>query len=127
MANIKVDIDANKILRRRGLAGDKTAQKKLAVLVAEKCDPYVPMQSGNLKNEDVIADDGSTITYTAPYAHYQYAGEVYGGTAPKHPTGAELTYNQAPQRGPFWDKRMLADKKKELLDDFAKAIGGKSR
>lgn len=124
-AKIKVDIDVDKILRLRGLGNDHKAQKKLATLVAKKCEPYVPMQSGSLKNDAVIADDGSSITYPDPYAHYQYYGEVMAGRAPKHYTGRDIDYSGAPMRGKEWDKRMLADKQKELLEDFAKAVGGK--
>lgn len=126
---VKVDINTAKIMNSRGLGGDNRAQKHLASEVARFCDPYVPMQQGNLKNQHTIAPDGSRLVYTQPYAHYQYYEKVYGpnvpiskdgGTsfispvAPKHPTGKRLTYHGAPMRGGFWDKRMMADKSGEL-------------
>lgn len=121
---ITVDINTSKILRERGLGGDNRAQVFLASEVKRLSDPYVPMQSGNLKNQAVIASDGSSITYTQPYAHYQYYGEVMAGRAPKHYTGDKLTYSGGGMRGPRWDERMKADKSKELVDSLEKFIGG---
>ena len=110
----RVDINTAKILKARGLGGTNKVQKHLASEVKRFCDPYVPMQQGDLKNRATIAGDGSSITYTQPYAHYQYHGEVMAGRAPKQYTGKKLTYHGAPMRGAQWDKRMLADKKKDL-------------
>ncbi len=136
---VKVDVDTAKIMRQRGLGGDYRAQIYLAEQVKNKSDKYVPMQSGFLKNQVVVASDGSTLTYTQPYAHYQYYGEVMGpnylgkdgkwrsGKAPKKYTGKPLTYHGAPMRGKQWDKRMMADKSEELTQDLKVYIGRLSK
>jgi hypothetical protein len=122
---VKIYIPTAKILKARGLGSDAGARKYLASEVKRFCEPYVPMQQGNLARDAVIAADGSSLTYQGPYAHYQYEGKVYGpnytngeifwsGKAPKTPTGEKLTYHGAPMRGPQWDKRMMADKSKDL-------------
>lgn len=121
---VKVDVNTAKIMKERGLGGDNRAQVFLASEVKRLCDPYVPMQLGHLKNSAVIASDGSTLTYTQPYAHYQYYGEAMGGRAPKKYTGKPLNYHGAPMRGKEWDKRMLADKSQELTNNLEKFIGG---
>ena len=121
---ITVDINTARILKERGLGGDNRAQVYLASEVKRLCDPYVPMQSGTLKNTAVIAPDGSSLTYVQPYAHYQYAGNVLVGRAPKRPNGASLTYSGGGFRGPQWDKRMMADKSRELVDNLERFIGG---
>lgn len=121
---VKVDINTAKILQDRGLGGDNRAQVYLASEVKRLCDPYVPFQNGPLKNTAQIAADGSSITYIQPYAHYQYYGEVMAGRAPKHYTGKALTYSGGGLRGPQWDKRMIADKSKELVSNLQKYIGG---
>ena len=121
---ITVDINTAKILRDRGLGGDNSAQVYLASEVKRLCDPYVPMQSGTLKNTAVVAPDGSSVTYIQPYAHYQYYGEAMAGRAPKHYTGNALTYSGGGLRGPQWDKRMMADKSKELVKNLETFIGG---
>lgn len=123
---VKVDIPTAKILKSRGLGSDTGARKYLASEVKRLCDPYVPMQQGDLKNRATIAADGSQLVYTQPYAHYQYHGKVMAGRAPKHYTGDDLTYHGAPMRGPQWDKRMLADKSQDLeksLDAYIKKRG----
>lgn len=121
---IKVDINSAKIGKRLRL---DQVQKYVASEVKRLCDPYVPKQQGTLQSSATIASDGSAIVYTAPYAHYQYYGEVMGpnyqdkkgdwhsGRAPKHYTGKPLDYHGAPMRGKEWDKRMLADKKADLV------------
>lgn len=122
---VKVDISPAKILRARGLGSDTGACKYLASEVKRLCDPYVPMQQGALKNITTIAADGSQLVYTQPYAHYQYYGEVMAGRPPKHYTGTAIKYHGA-MRGKEWDKRMLADKSKDLersLDAYIKRGG----
>lgn len=121
---VKVDINTAKIMQARGLGGDNRARVYLASEVKRLSDPYVPMQQGFLKNQAVVSSDGSTLTYTQPYAHYQYKGEVMAGRAPKKYTGAKLTYNGGPMRGPQWDKRMMADKSEEIVKNLEKFIGG---
>lgn len=124
--SVKVDINTAKILKSRGLGSDNGVQKYLASEVKRLSDPYVPMQQGLLKNQTTIAADGSQLIYTQPYAHYQYYGKVMAGRAPKSYTGDDLTYHGAPMRGPQWEKRMLADKSKQLeqsVEAFIKKRG----
>lgn len=124
---VKVDVDTAAIMRRRGLGGDNRAQVYLASEVKRLSDPYVPMQQGLLKNMAVVAPDGSTLTYTQPYAHYQYYGEAMAGRAPKQYTGKPLTYHGAPMRGKQWDKRMMADKSDDLTKNLKTYIGRLSK
>lgn len=124
---IKTQINKAKILAERGLDDRRKAQVYLASQVARFCDPYVPMQSGTMKNTRQIAQDGSAIVYPGPYAHYHYVGEVMAGRAPKHYTGRALSHHGAPMRGPSWDKRMMSDHKDEVVDAFAKYVGGKRK
>ena len=135
--NAKVNINVAKILKARGLGGSKEAQKYLASEVKRFSDPYTPMQQGILQKA-TIAADGSSITYTAPYAHYQWEGIVYGpnytngerfwsGKAPKTPTGKPISYSGAPMRGKQWTLRMLADKSEDVkrsLDAYIRQKGG---
>ena len=128
--NFKVDIDSAAILRSRGLGGSTAARKHLASTVKRLCDPYVPMGSGSgahMKNSAQVAEDGSQLLYPGPYAHYQYKGEVMAGRAPKHYTGRDISYHGAPMRGKEWDKRMMADRGDEVIDDLAQFVGGKRK
>lgn len=107
------------------MGDNPSARKHLAVTVARLCDPYVPMQQGALKNTVLIHPEGRYIKYNQPYAHYQYFGVVMGGRAPKHYTGAKINYHGGPMRGPNWDRRMLADRKKDIESDMASYLGGR--
>lgn len=134
---VKIAIDPAKIMESRGMGKSNGLQKHLAARVVEFCDPYTPKKSGILKNTPHISSDGSKITYPGPYAHYQYVGEVYGPNVltekgwrsmakkdEKKPTGRKLSYHEGPMRGPQWEKRMLADHRKDLEQDCAAYING---
>lgn len=122
---ITTDINPSIILRTRGLGDNPAGRKHLAITVARLCDPYVPMQQGTLKGTVSIHPEGNYIKYSQPYAHYQYFGVVMGGRAPKRYTGAKITYHGAPMRGPNWDRRMLADRKRDIESDMASFLGGR--
>lgn len=118
-------INPTTILKARGLGSNPAARIRLATTVARFCDPYVPMQQGTLKNTRVIDPEGKKITYGQPYAHYQYHGVVMAGRAPKHYTGKAIQYHGAPVRGKEWDRRMLADRKRDIEADLAGFVGGR--
>ena len=90
-----------------------------------------------MKNMYTIKSDGSEIVYRGPYAHFQYVGEVMVGTKtgspwaqsgePKKGTGRDLKYHGGPMRGKQWDKRMLAEKKDEIVRKLANIVGGKAK
>lgn len=122
----RVNIDPAKILRSRGMGTDNRVQRMLASDVGRLSEPYVPKLNGRLSSGYIVADDGSTLTYPGPYAHYQWVGEVMAGTAPKHYTGRMMTHKD-PMRGPNWVERMLADRRDDLvraLKAYIKRLGG---
>lgn len=131
--NIQTNLDdVGTMLRRRGLEPHGRVQQMLTVTCVKEMDPYVPLRTGPLKNTRVIAPD--SVTYRGPYAQYQYYGKLMlapSGSAFAHKgerkqlTTRDLTYSGAPKRGPFWDKRMWADKKAKVVADVANAAGGK--
>lgn len=119
---VKALVDPKAILDRKGLGPDNRLRKYLAARVKAHCDPYVPMKAGVLKNTAAISPDGSELTYSTPYAHYQYVGKAMAGRAPKHYTGRMLKHKGAPMRGPHWEKRMVADKRGVLEEEIAAFI-----
>lgn len=139
---IQPRIDTGAVLESRGLGGSSAARKHLAATVARLSKPYVPMSAGagaHMKDKAQIMEDGKGVLYGGPYAHYQYHGEVMGpnytngkgrfwsGKAPKQYTGKPIDYHGAPLRGKEWDKRMMADRGDEVVDDLAKYVGGKRK
>ncbi len=97
---------ADRILLRRQMGRDGKARKFFTHEVRRYCDPYVPMQTGILKNTAVEHTDH--IEYVQPYARRQYYENKGNGL-----------------RGKLWDKRMWASRGKEIVGSVADYCGGK--
>lgn len=135
--SVKINVNPLAILNSRGLGSSTKAKRHMASTVARLSEPYTPMSAGSgahmVNDRKVItAVEGSAVAlfYSGPYAHYQYKGEVMAGRAPKHYTGRPIKYtdgDKSPMRGKEWDKRMMADRGDEVVDDLAKFVGGKRK
>ena len=68
---VKVDVDVQRIPPKIHKATAK-AQYVLANQVHADMNPYVPMLTGDLRNQSTIAIDGKSIYYNVPYARYQF-------------------------------------------------------
>lgn len=129
---VEVNLDSSSvIIKRRGLDRRGRIQALFTSECARYMDPYVPMQSGVLKNRRMLGPD--YVLYNSPYAHYQHEGLLMvapNGSAwaklgePKHYTHPprSLTYAGAPKRGAYWEVRMWADKRRVLLRLIERAI-----
>lgn len=143
MAEVKIKLDENKISRalQDKLAEVNDTATMLAIhnTLAKRCDPYVPMLEGPLSQTTIISAKG--VTYTQPYAAYQYYGEVYGPNIPiikdgiiigwfsppgkkKHPTGRPINYSkdQHPLASAKWDEAMLRDHGEEFYQEVKDII-----
>ena len=120
---VKLMMDpTDKILLKRSMNKNGAAQKFFTHEVRRHCDPYVPMQTGILKNTAVEHTD--YIEYVQPYARRQYyenAGTGRQGTT-KH-----STHNYKCLRGKLWDKRMWADRGKEIVQSVARYCRGRAK
>ena len=89
-----VDIDARGMAAR--LQNDSAFWTYAATEWHRLYSPYVPFESGTLRDSVTIAP--KTITHNAPYAHYQYTGEVYGPNYPITQNGVRVGYYSTPNR-----------------------------
>jgi hypothetical protein len=149
MFSISARLDANlspdDILALFGLDDHGRVQRMIDQSVIDYCRPYIPASPNRILEDSaqVSTDIGSgMVVWNTPYAHYQYAGIVYGPNIPiidpetgvlmgwfsppgrpKHPTDRELTYDtsQNPMAGPYWFERMKADRLRDILDAAANA------
>ena len=91
------------------------AQKLLNMQVVADCDEYIPFAQGALRGSVTYPEGvyGGEIAYNTPYAHYQYAGELYltsDGRSfadkyeKKEPAGRPLQYHAA-GTGDHWFER----------------------
>ncbi|MCD7805441.1 MAG: minor capsid protein [Oscillospiraceae bacterium] len=107
---VKVDLDAiDKIKLRHLLNENGKGQAFLTHEVRRFSDPYVPMHIGTLK--DSAREETNCIVYVQPYAARQYYYNAGGNGL----------------RGKLWDKRMMADHKKDVVDSVAAYVGGKGK
>ena len=92
-------------------AGFAKVQYAFSQQVARVVDPYVPFDTGTLKNSVNLASDfqGGTLVYNTPYAWRQYY---------LHAQGQGL-HGDNHLRGSYWGQRAIADHKDELVK-FAK-------
>ena len=140
-------IDPAGVLKKFHLEPGGAAQIALENAVIKFSIPYCPFDTGTLANSPFTATPRGSgeIVYPGPYAHYLYFGMVYGPSFPifeddsgvptkwrsrkgikKHPTGKFLKYkttDQNPNAGPFWIERMVADRRKDLLEVVKNAAG----
>lgn len=108
MSSVTINIDSNqKILLRRHLNENGQAQKFFTGEVKRLSDPYVPFDSGPLKN--TVRVGNGQITYTQVYAQRQWHEHKGNGL-----------------RGPKWCLRMWADRGNEVVDSVARFCGGRA-
>lgn len=126
MSGVKVKVKMNpidKIKLRHKL--DAQGQKFFTHEVRRRCDPYVPFDKGPLKN--TAQEHEKSIEYVQPYAaknYYHNAGRGRQGTTKQ---GGRNGLNTHCLRGKLWDKRMMADHGKEVVDSVAKYVGGRAK
>lgn len=100
---VKVDIDAIKIARKKGLDQNGAAQRFFTHEVRRLSDPYVPKKEGVLKGTAVEGID--EIVYPQIYAKKQYYENRGRG-----------------MRGKRWDRRMVVQRGPALLASVVKFI-----
>lgn len=107
-AKIKLQIDPmDKILLKRSLNQNGKGQRFFTHEVRRLSDPYVPFQTGVLKN--TASETPTSIIYNTPYARRQYYENKGNGL-----------------RGKRWTERMWADRGPEIVKSVANYCGGKA-
>ena len=106
MADVRINLDSTRrIIARRNLEPNGRAQQFFTSEVARLCDPYVPMDTGTLKNTRII--NTNSITYPQVYAKKNYYENKGRGL-----------------RGKMWDKRMWSARGKQITNSVARFAGG---
>lgn len=101
------------MLSQRGLEPGGRVQQFIGNDAARRCDKYVPLRAGPLKNTVQVLKSGREVRYVQIYSKTQY----YSPRKPGSATG--------PLRGPKWFERMKSAEGKEILGGAAKMAGGK--
>lgn len=95
-------------------AGFQRAQYVFSQQAAKTVDPYVPFDTGTLKNSVNQASDfkGGKLVYNTPYARKQYY---------LHAQGTDL-HGDTGLRGSYWGQRAIAAHKDELIQFARNAV-----
>ena len=106
---VTVNFPVKEILKNFGMGESSHARAYLAGAVRQRCDKYVPFDTGALKNTVKIDRDGRRITYVMPYARNQFY----------------INYrHRDPNRGPRWHQRMLRRERSALLRQMSEYMKG---
>lgn len=99
-----------KLITKRGLGIGQEVQRFVDSEVLRLTDPYVPFDSGKLKESGTIHTKigSGKVIYKTPYARRQYFSNKGNGL-----------------RGRQWFHRMKADRKDEILKGAAQKAGAK--
>ncbi len=102
------------LMAKRGLEAQGRVQKYIDSEVLRKCDPYVPMDSGELKQSGTrhTKIGSGNVRYRTPYARRLYYNPQYN-------------FQGAPMRGAYWFERMKANHRDEILKGAAKIAGAR--
>lgn len=112
------------------------AQKFVDSEVLRRTEPYLPFQSGMLRDSGILGTriGSGEVAWNAPYARFLYYGKIMVGILSrsawaklgerKETTGQELTFHGAPKRGAYWFERMKADHGKAIISTAGKIAGG---
>lgn len=144
-ATIDFNVEAAK--RRLHLEPGGAVQKAIDKAVMDYSQRFIPADSEFLAKScytATVAGSG-VVVWPGPYAHYMWAGEVYGPNIPifdddsgvptgffsppnksKHPTGRELQYkrDKNPLAGPRWIEPMKAAYMPQILERAQAAMKG---
>ncbi len=116
---MQVNVDLNNIARLFSKPNLIRARLALAHQFDASAKPFIPEQKSHLKNEVVIADDGSNIVYTVPYA----AAQMNGGYTNKKGTKVVFKHWTIEGTGPHWDERVKSLYMSELTRAYLKGGG----
>ena len=106
--SVRLELDpAEKILLKRSLDKNGAGQRFFTHEVRRMSVPYGYLQ-------DTAVEQPTSITYGQPYARRQY-----------YENSGKNRSKKAPKAGKMWDKRMWADRGKEIVAATAKFCGGK--
>lgn len=104
---LKVEIDPAKITKAHKLDDKGAGELFIATELKRLCTPYVPWRTGVLNNTAEVTP--GQVEYVQPYAKRQYYEHKGNGL-----------------RGPQWDRRMIAQRREELVRSVAAFLGGRS-
>lgn len=111
------------LLDARGLNTMQRVQKYIDSEVLRLSDPYVPFDTGKLKQSGTLGTviGSGEVVYDCPYGRWNYYNNAGKG---KQGTTKYNRHNYKCLRGKLWFERMKADRLDEIRQGCANIAGG---
>lgn len=128
-------------LKKLGIDKNGAAQRFFTNELMRLSNNYLPFQSGALQASERMSHSGDAIIYNSPYARVHWFGKVMVDPVTKAAgfyipnvgwrsrknvqkvvSDRDMTYNDAPMRGPHWVTRCYMDNKYALTRATEKFI-----
>lgn len=95
---------------------DSETMREINQALANRCDPYVPYNTGDLSRSGLTHVTSEGVTYDMPYAAQQY-------------TGTEINHNLVhhPKATAYWDVAMIQEQGEEFAKDVEEIISRRVR
>ena len=145
-----VTIDSEAIQNKIENLIDDTVMLQIHNEFAKLLYPYVPFDTGSLRDSSFANVTPQYVRYATEYAHYMYEGVIYGpnfpikdkqgniigwrspiGEGSKHNTRRPIEYHKNPKATHHWDEAMMREQKdvflkkvQEILKRRAKQLYG---
>lgn len=125
---------AQECLKSLGLEEHGAVQKVIDKTVLDVCEPYIPMDSGNLIDSGILHTElgAGEVIWKTPYAHYVHVGILYVDVKTKSPFSPKdgrkepanpeqkLKYGNGKKRGAHWVDRAMQDGGIKTVEDAAR-------
>ena len=116
MSKINFEIiipNESEVIKSLGMNNYGDTQLFLTHRAKVRMERHVPLRTGKLIRSAI--EDYNTIIYSAiTEIGFDYADVVY--------RGINFNFNEAPQRGAYWDQKMMIEQGKELENDIQKYL-----
>lgn len=107
-----IKTNETEVIKKRGIEKSGRVQQFIDSEVLRLCEPYVPMDSGELIRSGIrnTAIGSGKVKYRTPYARRWYYREA--------------RFQGAPKRGTYWFERMKQEGGKEKILSGARKMAG---
>lgn len=111
--------DVFKSMKRLGVDKDGRVQERVTRLIFDNLKDFMPRESGQLESKMHVVDK-TYIHVDGPYARAQFFGVTREGVPFKYD-------NLNPQGGSHWDRRMVAERGRQILEEINRFVSGGMR
>ena len=95
---------------------DDTTMLRIHQMIARRCDPYVPYDTGRLSQSGLANVSAQGIKYLPFYSYEQYCGVNFHHKTEHHPKATA-----------YWDKVMMQERGDEVKQEIQEILARRAR